>query len=382
MFGIFTDAFSYNFVIDFKLFYFILFINYLLLLFKNRLKFSRTILLLLLFIFIYSTFYTFFGYNKFSRVTSQFLGIFIVSQYFYIFFSYCNLTVDQFFKIYLKFSYYICIIGLLILFYELIINKNLVQLKSFLTEPAYFAMVILPSYCYYFFNLKDSKNIKYFIVTLSALILSFSSLGFLGLMFCFIYKKIKPLFIILNCLFAILIFTIFYNYVPAFKLRVDDTFKAFVSNDLYGTNLSTYALVSNFLIAKENLISHPFLGNGIGSHKISHTKSIFNLEGVVSFNEEYKYLNSEDADSLLLRTLSELGLFGLFLILFFLFKYYDNSNYTNKIISKSIIVYFILKLIRFGHYFSPELYFFVYLYYYNKIGIHKNSTSNKAVLTI
>jgi hypothetical protein len=125
------------------------------------------------------------------------------------------------------------------------------------------------------------------------------------------------------------------------------------------------------------------LGSGLGSHEITHDKYLTDISGVEDF-EGYSDLNSKDANSLLLRTLSDLGLFGFFLIIFFIIKnYYRGDNINLLFLSRAILIYFFCKLIREGHYFSPEMYFFVFnfLFLNKKILNTSNYANNKIILS-
>jgi O-antigen ligase len=134
--------------------------------------------------------------------------------------------------------------------------------------------------------------------------------------------------------------------------------------------LSTYALLSNFFITVKVFKESPFFGNGLGSHQISHSKYIDKLSGVEDFYNSYYErfidLNAADANSLFLRIISEVGILGLVLVIYFLVKFYCNAS-NNYIISRSILIYILYKLFREGHYFSPEMYFFICIYYFNSI---------------
>jgi hypothetical protein len=74
-------------------------------------------------------------------------------------------------------------------------------------------------------------------------------------------------------------------------------------------------------------------------------------------------INSQDAASLFLRFLSDLGVFGLFFMLLFILITIKLFNLNNLYIEQGIAIYIILKLIRDGHYFPPEFYFFIFIFY-------------------
>jgi len=149
------------------------------------------------------------------------------------------------------------------------------------------------------------------------------------------------------------------------KLRVDDTLKSSESLDVTGANYSTYAIIANLFVT-ENVLEHsPIIGNGLGSHQLSSKMYLDDLIGIDTITE-LKDLNADDAASLTLRILSDLGILGIGLVLLFIYK-----NYTKDpelyVFSRAFIVYFFYKLFRDGHYFPPEMYFFVMGYYFLKL---------------
>ena len=119
-------------------------------------------------------------------------------------------------------------------------------------------------------------------------------------------------------------------------------------------------------------MSSPLIGNGLGNHI-----SIFNefREGIISKENNYvMLLNSNDANSLLLRIVSETGLAGLVLWFFFTFRFYVSRRSDDYywIMSSGIFCLFIIRMIREGHYFAHGFFFFIWLYYF----IYKHSSKN------
>jgi hypothetical protein len=81
------------------------------------------------------------------------------------------------------------------------------------------------------------------------------------------------------------------------------------------------------------------------------------------------FLNREGGNSLFLRILSEMGLFGIVLFFCFLFKFYlskikDKTDYL-WVISSAVLVMFLIRLIRAEHYFNGGMFFFFWLYYFS-----------------
>ena len=165
-------------------------------------------------------------------------------------------------------------------------------------------------------------------------------------------------------------------------MRVDDTAKALGSDGRIPAekiNLSTFAIFSNFLVTKESLSNNPLIGSGIGTHALNYDKYIG-----IYFSEDNIWremeLNREDANSLMLRLLSETGIIGAALFLLFILHYSipykehalaNGNNYYLWMINNGILASIILRLVRFGNYtvlgFPFFLLLFIFSYRYYKI---------------
>jgi hypothetical protein len=151
-----------------------------------------------------------------------------------------------------------------------------------------------------------------------------------------------------------------YTFDTHTRVRVDDSLSAVRTMDVTGVNLSAYGIVSNLYVTSRVLEKHPWFGIGIGAHRLAHHEFIGDLLG--SSSSEVIDQNALDGSSLLLRALSELGLVGAILILFFISRFYVQGNSEWAAPNNGILVYFALKLLREGHWFAPETYFFVWVY--------------------
>jgi hypothetical protein len=162
-----------------------------------------------------------------------------------------------------------------------------------------------------------------------------------------------------------------YSQIDLIKTRVDDTAYAF-GNDFHdpsvyrNVNLSTYAFMSNFSVTKEALREHPLAGRGLGTHEVSY------FDYLPPDMTSYYMLNAKDANSMALRLLSETGLIGFFLFLWFAFHYYLNSKRSYDemqqfmwVLNSGIAVVIFSMLLRHGNYTSSGKIFFLLLYYYS-----------------
>ena len=231
--------------------------------------------------------------------------------------------------------------------------------------PAFFTSIVA------FFQKKYVliKKWKSFII-ISAFILTFSTIGYIGIFLALIlliynYGKIRYLFLIGLISFLLIIF--FWNYIGDFKMRIGDSIEVISGKkSLETSNLSTFALFSNALVTYKVFLNNPLFGEGIGSRPMSYDKYINN---VVDVENIPIFKNREGGNSLFLRILSEMGIFGLILFLSFLFKFSlfkrkDRVGYL-WIISNAVLLMFLIRLIRAEHYFDDGLFFFFWLYYFN-----------------
>jgi hypothetical protein len=367
VFAIFTEAFFFNFIIDWKLFYLIILTNFILIAKHFGLRYSKRFFLLLGAISMHAIICCTTLLIPPNYFLSQILGITITSLYFYNVIP--LIPMEHIRKVYVNLCFYSAIIGYI--FYFLKIDtlahfKNEFRLMSIFKEPAHYVVVVIPA-CYYYFK---TKNYLRFFVVFISIVLSESSLGYIGcaLMFLLPYINFRKL-LYLVAISPILGIIFYYTYknVDTFKLRVDETMENLnaVNNGKFDeyTNLSSYVFLSNLYITKQNFSEHP-LGSGLGSH---HHMYINHYYKNMRAPEYLKFLNhdkdnSYDANSLMNRMVSEFGILGILLVVFLLIKAYKKSFKTNDFLLQGIFIYFLLKLFRDGTYFPPELYFFVWLF--------------------
>jgi len=307
--------------------------------------------------------------------------------------------VDKLFRIYLKIAFIIACIGI---FQEIsfltgfkpgydfryfiprtvppILQFGLLKITSIMPEPAHFGTIMIPAIFISILSFVDKKNgfigrKAGFLIIISAL-LTFSLVTYIGIVAAFIlimlnYKKIR-LMAICTIIIAILGFSA-YRYIPMFEVKVDDTI-ALVSGkkSLEKVNLSTFASYSNAFIAFKSFMHNPLFGSGLGSHPLSYDRYI---SQIVNPAKVWCLLNRTDASGLFFRLVSETGLVGIFLFLYFIVKFFVSKTRDNYfwIISNSILCLFILNLLRQGNYFYGGFIFFIFAYYFTYKNIHVSS---------
>jgi len=366
VFIVFSEAFFINYGIDWKLMYLLMFLNYLIILKVYSFKLHKNFLYLLLFLLVHASICYILILIPPNYFISQILGIAISSLYFYNIFRILNITKIK--NTYLEYSFYAAIIGYIFYFtgFNLLAYfKHETRLMSLFKEPAHYVVVVIPA-CYFYLR---NKSIFRFLVLFISILLSESSLGYIGcgLMFVLPYinfNKLKYFFILAPIVATVFLYT--YKEVESFKMRIDDSASNLMvlRNGKFeeNTNLSSYVLLSNLYIAKQNFLEHP-LGSGIGSHHYMYTTRYYKTMRPPEYLKTLGHDkdNSFDANSLFTRLFSEFGWIGLtfiFVSLVFLFKSLKTSNY----ILHGLTIYFILKLFRDGTYFPPEFFFFIWLF--------------------
>lgn len=366
VFAIFTESFFFHYIIDWKLFYIILFVNFYLLSRIKKITINKYVFFIIVGLLTHGLILNSLIGIPLTFLLAQIIGVFIVSTYYYNFISFFK--VSKIIELYSTCSLYIAAIGYPML--ALGINSNDgVRLQSIFKEPAHFAIVVIPA-CYYF--LKQKKYIP-FLILFGSLILSQSSLGYIGCGLMFIlpnFNRKRILNLLATVPFIISIFYIVYKENQLVRLRVDDTL-ASVNSVLNGkfkedTNLSTYAFLSNLYVTKCNIQEHP-LGSGLGSHFYMHTTIYHKKIRPPEYLKKQRLdvINATDANSLFLRIISDLGLIGILFLLFFVVYLIKAFSSKDFIFSQGIVIYILLKLFRDGHYFPPELYFFIFIMYFS-----------------
>lgn len=371
IFSIFTEAIFINVGFDLKFFYFVILVNSLLLLKLQAFRLNKMFVATILVVSISSFINVLLGVNTIGSFLMQLAGVFICGSYYYNFFYYIN-NPKLLFSYYLKLAIYVCYVGFPIYVINLVFfpNANIDhRFHSLLSEPAHYGAIMVPAlYFYYKKYLSERKFKKELILLVVSILLTSSTVAFLGVILVVLLSSKINLVKLFLPSFLIMIFGLsIYNYNDNVKLRVGDTLNALTDFNVDGVNLSTYAIMSNFYVAKNNIEENPVIGTGLGSFELAHNKYINGLEGIeyMEVRDEGQYIgiNKKDANSLFVRFAGELGLLGVFIILFFIFKNRLNVSDDILLYSNAVLCYILLKLFREGHYFSPEMWFFFTFYY-------------------
>jgi hypothetical protein len=355
-------------------------------------------------IFLYIFFQTFIiEFNSESFVSSfkHFLGLVIFSIVIFSYISVNRGSIIKIAKMYYQFTFGTVIIGLLqtllfILFKISFIPQNLISgteragrgalsvevLNIFprsiglSTEPAHYAIYLLPGVYMALMVLTGrgselkiySKLVAW--ILLFGFVLSFSLVGYFGLMICLISiftydlgKRLATKFV----LFIFFVTVIFFIAQSSIGSKI--TSLASIQQDVTGykyetSDLTGFALVSNILVAKSGLIKSNYLGTGLNTHKETYDASIYNN---LDISQVIFELNKEDAGSLFIRVISEFGIPGFFLFIFLFFKYNLGNKFKQsplKYLNRMCLIILICYSARNGSYLNTYFFLFLAIFYY------------------
>jgi len=371
VFAIFTEAFKFHYLIDWKLFYVIIISNFFLLSLRNKITLHKNMVIFLLFVLIHGVVSFFLLQNPIKSLIAQFLGISISSMYFYNFIKIYG--SQKVYEKYLQIALLIAVLAIPMYYFNIgtfISNR----LNGILTEPAHYAAIMLPA-VYFFLRKKEFLKLS---IVLFTVILSKSSIGYIGLLLILLIPLLKIKYFVkyIIAVVIIIISSVFYlkeqwnkpvdenksNVVVRRLKETKESLKA-ISTGVFKehTNLSTYALLSNTFITKNIILDKP-LGTGLGAYPLEYEK-YYGLMKPPPYLIKLKQskINKTDANSLFLRGLSDFGVFWVLIMIYFIYK----SVYLFKnedVIRQSTFFYLVVKLLREGHYFPPEFYFFLILF--------------------
>lgn len=360
---------------------------------------NRTLFYIFLILFCTGIGNIFSGDNTAAQFFKVFTGLMLSYFFYYYVIVEFNFDIEQLFKWYLKGCYIAAIIGVIqfISFhlnfkpgydFRWVLNKwgvipggNFgIRVNSIFGEPTYLGAVLSAAFFVSFYNI--FRKVPYYLTRFQSIIiiviyiLSFSGLAQVGIILSLIFLASSFGFVRYIVIFiplGILVVTFMYNNIRDFRDRYDSLIDLFTHGKfvLGQTHGSSFILYNNYRVALENFKTNFLFGTGVGSHPIAFEKySIAKEIKVYGFN-----LNSADANSMLLRLISETGLFGVGIFLVIMLKCYVKRDVENEsfhwLISNSILIMILLNLFRQGHYFLNGFPFFVLLYYFNWVAHNK-----------
>lgn len=379
-------------------FHYLIFILYLPF-FVKRYGYPSIVLKLLLIPFIISVVYVFLKENTWFNFIKIYVGMLLSCSFYYYVFRHYKFDVVKLFRIFLKCLVIVACIGIVqAITYKLHITIGYdygwlfnkwglapggivgIRINSIFAEPSQFAILLSPAAFISIHHILTKSYLfmarKWCYVILIAMFISASSTGYVGIFIAVLlilinYRRILDL-IIVTSLGILIVMLLYYN-VDEFKSRLDASINIYAKEELSleDINSSSFVQYNNFHIATTNFMKNPLFGTGLGSYPLAYEKYSLTKAEDFLIKKGFEF-NSQDANSLFLRVMAEMGLLGVLFLLLFVFKYFiikDNTTNDNFswLISSSILVLILLYFLRQGNYFLNGFPFFMWMYYYNYI---------------
>ncbi|WMI66628.1 O-antigen ligase family protein [Aestuariibaculum sp. YM273] len=373
IFALFSEDFNFHYIIDIKLFYFIILLNLSLLALKKQIYLNKFFFGLISFFIIHGVLNYIVVGSPIDSLIAQLAGISLSCIFYY---SLIKTYGKQYLiKVYLQFAFWLAVLAIFMFYLRINVFLNGDRLNGILQEPAHYAAIMLPAVYIYW---KQNKYFRVFVLVIT-IMLSKSSMGYIGLFLMIIIPLFKVKYFMKYVLVVLIPLGAAFYYLYSnwdvnvnsedsnfFIRRAKQTVESFSAVDdgkfKQSTNLSSYALLSNMFITKTSFLNNP-LGSGLGSYGSVYEKYYYSMEPpeyliTIGFSK----INKDDANSLFLRMLVDFGVFGLFLIGYFILRASRIFKRNDKVIEQGTFFYLIIKLIREGHYFPPEFYFILLVF--------------------
>ncbi|MBD5254142.1 MAG: hypothetical protein HDS51_07960 [Barnesiella sp.] len=338
--------------------------------------------LLLSYIFLYSSVSIFFYSYAYSKFIQQFVLLSAFIFGYNILFNRLKYHLDSLLGKYLTITFCVASLGLVqfVIYYftghnilQFVYHSDadevfprIIRITSILDEAGYLSILLTPAVIYAIIT--KQVFVKRYLAIEICFILTFGAVSYLviilAIMFL-IFRSFAKTKLIITAGAVVLVTFIAYQTASEYNSshktktgvikRFEDTFQGFMElepNNFEVLNMSSYAFLTNIWVAihAPNRIS----GTGLGTHEQNYTSTY-------KSSHVYYGTNSTDGYSFFNRAFSEFGIVGCVLVLMFLFKNYNRYNVLN-IMCLSILFSFLLKG---GHYVRYGFIFWCYLYYYS-----------------
>lgn len=250
------------------------------------------------------------------------------------------------------------------------------RVNAIFSEPSTYAAIIAPAMFVALYNVVTTKTfmVKRWqsILILVVYFFTFSSVGYIGIFVAIILLMVNygfGRFILFFLPLLLLAFYVLYNNVEDFRYRLDSTVYLFQTGqvDIGKQHGSAIVFYNNYVVATENFKTNFLFGTGLGSHPYA-----FDKYSITQNIETFGFANnSSDANSMLLRIISELGILGVIFSFVFLRRNFVRRDAKDPdniywILSSATLCIIVLYLLRQGHYFLNGFPFFVWIYFYTR----------------
>lgn len=322
-----------------------------------------------------------FSRTPLTSIMAQITGILMMSICYFSVLLTSGLSVPRWINLYASVGFYLAVFGIFRFIAQHVLHfdpEGEQRLRSIFAEPSLFVYTTLPAMGYYL-NCWVSER-RYGTETLIFLLayaMADSSLGFVGLLFIGLFAFIKRFTIwhvLAGATIGAAVMGALFLASANFAMRVTDTATAVSDQSLATANGSTFAFLSNVYVAAMAIADHPVIGVGIGGYSKSYEYYMGDLgQDQLEHNSMLLGLNQDDANSLFLRVAAELGAVGLIALFGFLIVCANVDGKPYRQIRNALLPYFLVRMGRFGAYFSMELYFFVGLYLLNYLDYRRQA---------
>lgn len=361
--------------------------------FIKRFGYPRQPFMLLMLPMVVGILQIFAGNNTWPLFLKIYLGILLSGSFYYYVLQHYNLDTEYLFSLYMKGCFWVAVLGMIqvvgymsgipsLYNYSWLLDKWGIakgalwgiRMNSIFPEASQCAIFLAPAGFVSVLNLlfKQIRYISRFrsLVILFAIFLTTSSTGYIGFLVMIVLLALnfaRVSSFVFTTIFFIAVVNLLYKNIPEFRKRMDSAAGLWIEQDFNTDNVnsSSFVLYNNYHIALENFKRNPLYGGGLGSHLVAFDRySITKQAGILQIT-----FNKADANSLLLRLISETGLMGVIFIFVFIGRFfvhrraYPAGNYW--VICAALLTIIILYMLRQGNYFVNGFPFFMWLYYYN-----------------
>jgi len=288
------------------------------------------------------------------------------------------------FATYLELSFFFALVaifesvlGLMGLYLEFLTPRveytllNFHRVSGLALEPSFYCLVMAPSVVAILIStllgrpcMRPAKSL----IIVMSYILTFSSVGIFVLslvLIFFLFRRSSFSSLVVKTTLIVGVLGVI-SVIPQISTRIVDTYSVFTSSNIENVNLSTLTLYKNFVVTVNSAIDQPLVGAGLGGHEYNYQK--YTPGFLVSEGSD---LNRKDANSLLLRLISEFGipftvLFYLMIVLYWT-GFPDRQDpapiFWKKLTSTAILALIIANSLRNGNYINLGFPFFLVLYF-------------------
>lgn len=226
-------------------------------------------------------------------------------------------------------------------------SGDFIRVTSIASEPALLGIYLLPALVASISRIFSNAFAKnYITISDSCIILLVALLTFS--LIVYVYIAIISLFFFIKSGRRYDLVLLFFSLIYLLSINSDSINSRLieVADFKYSNNLSIAALYSNILVTIDSLYKFPFFGSGVVSHAVKFD-NMFNL-GLLG-NASELGLNKDDAASMYLLVLSEMGIFGFVLFYSIIFTYFaEQPENSNRFIQEVFLLSFLLYGIRYG----------------------------------